>query len=101
MDVSPGHSAPSDVRHTKSQRTNDEKFTASQFSGLLQPVSTLDGGARVFGTLWPTTYYMHASVGAFTKGLGADGLLMDALALAAFLPILIGLSVAGLPRQEH
>ena len=72
----------------------------TQFSGLLQPVSTLDGGARVFGTLWPTTYYMHASVGAFTKGLGADGLLMDALALAAFIPILIGLSVAGLPRQE-
>jgi ribosome-dependent ATPase len=72
----------------------------TQFSGLLQPVSTLDGGARVFGTLWPTTYYMHASVGAFTKGLGPDGLLTDALALAAFIPVLIGLSVAGLPRQE-
>ena len=72
----------------------------TQFSGLLQPVSTLDGGARVFGTLWPTSYYMHASVGAFTKGLGADGLLWDAVALAAFIPILIGLGVAGLPRQE-
>ena len=31
----------------------------TQFSGLLQPVSTLDGGARVFGTLWPTTV-LHA-----------------------------------------
>ena len=72
----------------------------TQFSGLLQPVSTLEGSARAFGTLWPTTYYMHASVGAFTKGLGADGLLRDALALAAFIPVLIGLSVAGLPRQE-
>ncbi len=72
----------------------------TQFSGLLQPVSTLDGGARIFGTLWPTTYYMHASVGAFTKGLGPDGLLTDALALAAFIPVLIGLSVVGLPRQE-
>ena len=72
----------------------------TQFSGLLQPVSTLDGGARVFGTLWPTSYYIHASVGAFTKGLGADGLLTDALALAAFIPVLIGLGVAGLPRQE-
>ncbi len=47
----------------------------TQFSGLLQPVSTLEGSARAFGTLWPTTYYMHASVGAFTKGLAADGLL--------------------------
>ncbi len=72
----------------------------TQFSGLLQPVSTLEGSARAFGTLWPTTYYMHASVGAFTKGLGADGLLRDALALGAFIPVLIGLSVAGLPRQE-
>ena len=72
----------------------------TQFSGLLQPVSTLEGSARAFGTVWPTTYYMHASVGAFTKGLGAVGLLRDALALAAFIPVLIGLSVAGLPRQE-
>src|SRR5512135_3532250 len=30
MDVSPGHSGLSDVRHTKSQRTNAEKFTASE-----------------------------------------------------------------------
>ncbi|MFO0959683.1 MAG: ribosome-associated ATPase/putative transporter RbbA [Isosphaeraceae bacterium] len=72
----------------------------TQFSGLLQPVSTLDGGARAFGTIWPTTYYMHASVGAFTKGLTARELLRDALALAAFIPILVGLSVLGLPRQE-
>ena len=33
MDVSPGHSTLSDVRHTKSQRTNDEKFTASECCG--------------------------------------------------------------------
>ena len=72
----------------------------TQFSGMLQPVSTLDGGARILGTIWPTTYYMHASVGAFTKGLGAEGLWIDALALAAFIPVLIGFSVAGLPRQE-
>jgi len=39
-------------------------------------------------------------VGAFTKGLGANGLWIDALALAVFIPVLIGFSVAGLPRQE-
>ena len=72
----------------------------TQFSGMLQPVSTLDGGARVLGTIWPTRYYMHASVGAFTKGLGAEGLWIVAPALAAFIPVLIGLSVAGLPREE-
>lgn len=72
----------------------------TQFSGMLQPVSTLVGNARVFGTLWPTTYYMHASVGAFTKGLGAELLVNDALALAAFIPVLVGLSIFALPRQE-
>ena len=34
------------------------------------------------------------------QGPGGRRPLMDALALAAFIPVLIGLSVAGLPRQE-
>ena len=42
-----------------------------QFSGLLQPVSTLEGSAGFIGSIWPTTYYMHSSLGAYTKGLGA------------------------------
>src|SRR5262249_44071475 len=42
-----------------------------QFSGLLQPVSTLEGSAAVVGSIWPATYYMHSSLGAYTKGLGA------------------------------
>ena len=72
----------------------------TQFSGLLQPVSTLAGGARVVGTIWPTTYYMHASVGAFTKGLGPRLLAFDALAIAAFIPVLTALAVAALRAQE-
>ena len=60
----------------------------TQFSGLLQPVSTLEGRARLVGSLWPTTYYMHASVGAFTKALGPRLLAGDVLALALFIPVL-------------
>lgn len=30
-----------------------------QFSGMMQPVSTLEGGARFMGYLWPTSYYLH------------------------------------------
>jgi len=41
-----------------------------QFSGLSQPVSTLEGQARTIGMIWPTTHYMHSSLGAFTKGIG-------------------------------
>ena len=29
------------------------------------PVSTLEGNAQLVGSIWPTTYYMHSSVGAF------------------------------------
>ena len=72
----------------------------TQFSGMLQPVSTLEGAARIFGSIWPTTYFMHASVGAFTKGLGIRLLIGDLLVLTAFVPILLGLSIAALPSQE-
>ena len=72
----------------------------TQFSGLLQPVSTLEGRARLVGSLWPTTYYMHASVGAFTKALGPRLLAGDVLALALFIPVLTVLTAAALKRQE-
>jgi ribosome-dependent ATPase len=72
----------------------------TQFSGMLQPVSTLEGGARIVGSLWPTTYYMHASVGAFTKGLYFDMLLTDVLALASFIPVLLAATSLALTRQE-
>ena len=57
-----------------------------QFSGLLQPVSTLTGSAKLMGVLWPTSYYMHASKGVFTKGLGADLLMQDVVFLLAASP---------------
>ncbi|MCP3098418.1 ribosome-associated ATPase/putative transporter RbbA [Myxococcus sp. K15C18031901] len=71
-----------------------------QFSGLLQPVSTLQGGAKVVGSIWPATYYMHASLGAFTKGLGAGLLLPDVAFLAVCVPLLLAISVVGLRKQE-
>ncbi|HWA98438.1 MAG TPA: ribosome-associated ATPase/putative transporter RbbA, partial [Pirellulales bacterium] len=72
----------------------------TQFSGMLQPVSTLEGSARLLGSLWPTTYYMHASVGAFTKGLDFHLLLRDAIAIGLFIPVLLMLAAAALRRQE-
>ncbi|WP_165225133.1 ribosome-associated ATPase/putative transporter RbbA [Aquisphaera insulae] len=71
-----------------------------QFSGMLQPVSTLQGSARIVGSLWPTTYYMRSSVGAFTKGLGAGALAVEAAAIAAFIPVLLLVAASLLRRQE-
>jgi ribosome-dependent ATPase len=71
-----------------------------QFSGLLQPVSTLKGGAGFIGSIWPATYYMHSSLGAYTKGLGLRLMTMDLLFLACSIPVLLAISWLGLRKQE-
>ncbi len=73
---------------------------ATQFSGMLQPVATLEGGAYVLGTLFPTTYFLRASVGAFTKGLSFSELMPFALACLAFWPGLLLLAYLLLKKQE-
>src|SRR5208283_4040162 len=70
------------------------------FSGLLQPVSTLTGSAKLIGVIWPTTYYTHASRGVFIKGLGADLLMQDVVFLACCIPVLWIVSVLALRKQE-
>jgi ribosome-dependent ATPase len=72
-----------------------------QFSGMITPVSSLEGPARILGTLWPTTWYMGLSVGTFTKGLGLSELSGHLLRLAAFGPVLTGLAVLALRKQER
>jgi len=72
-----------------------------QFSGLLQPVSTLEGSARVVGSLWPATYYMHSSLGTYTKGLGARLMMGDILFLAGCIPVFLAISWLGLRKQER
>jgi len=72
-----------------------------QFSGLLQPISTLKGGAGFIGSIWPASYYMHSSLGAYTKGLGFRLMMMDVLFLACSIPVLLGISWLGLKKQER
>jgi ribosome-dependent ATPase len=71
------------------------------FSGMMQPVSSLEGGAAIIGKIIPTTYFMNISVGTFTKGLGFGELSSEFAALLIFLPILTALSVLLLNRQER
>lgn len=72
-----------------------------QFSGMMEPVSSLEGPARVMGTLWPTTWYMAISVGTFTKGLGLADLSGALVRLAAFGPVFTGLAILALRKQER
>jgi len=69
------------------------------FSGLTDPVSSLEGAAALIGRLFPATYFITLSRGVFSKALGFTDLQPELLALAAFGPALTLLSVALLPKQ--
>lgn len=66
---------------------------ATMFAGMLVPTSSITGFGAVLGRLFPMTYFLPLSVGAFTKGLGFADLSGDLLILAAFVP---GLTILGL-----
>jgi ribosome-dependent ATPase len=72
-----------------------------QFSGLLQPVSTLTGNAALVGSIWPASYYMHSSLGAYTKGLEPRLMLRDIGYMTVCIPVLLTISLAGLRKQER
>jgi len=74
---------------------------ATQFSGMLTPVSSLSGAGAVVGHVFPMTYFLKISVGTFTKGLGLGDLAANLAALAFLVPVLTLLSLAFLRKQER
>jgi ribosome-dependent ATPase len=71
-----------------------------QFSGIIQPTSTLEGAGHFIGSVWPATYYMHLSVAAFTKGLSFTDLTQDLVVLAIFGPCFVIFAAMFLKKQE-
>jgi ribosome-dependent ATPase len=74
---------------------------ATMFAGMMVPVSSLTGMARIMGRLFPMTYFLPVSVGTFTKGLGFADLKTNLGALALFVPALLALSLLLLRKQER
>jgi ribosome-dependent ATPase len=73
---------------------------ATQFAGMLTPVSSLSGAGAVIGHIFPMTYFLRISVGTITKGLGFADLGVDLVVLAATIPALTLLSLLLLRKQE-
>lgn len=71
-----------------------------QYSGMIQPTSTLEGAGHIIGSVWPATYYMHLSVAAFTKGLSFTDLTRDLIILAMFGPFFVVMAATFLKKQE-
>ena len=74
---------------------------ATQFSGLINPVSSLEGAGALIGTVFPTTYFVTICRGVFSKGLDFPALSHELLALALCYPVLLGVSIALLKKQER
>jgi ribosome-dependent ATPase len=73
---------------------------AANFSGVMVPVSSLTGPARLAGLSFPSSWYQLVSIGTFTKGLGFQDLWPNLLVLAGFF---VGFGVAAtliLRKQE-
>lgn len=73
---------------------------AIQFSGLLNPVSSLEGIGALIGNAYPTSHFLIISRGVFSKGLGLADLYPYFTPLLIAIPVLTLLSVAGLKKQE-
>lgn len=71
------------------------------FSGMTQPVSSLEGMPVLLSKIIPTSHFMTISVGTFTKALGFGDLWMQFVALALFFPALTGLAMILLGKQER
>ena len=73
---------------------------ATLFSGLIDPVSSLEGGGALIGRIYPTTHFLTITRGTFSKALGFADLHGSFIPLLIAIPVLIGLSAAFLKKQE-
>jgi ribosome-dependent ATPase len=73
---------------------------AAQFSGMMDPVSSLEGAGALIGRIFPTTHYLTISRGTFSKGLGFFDLESAFVPLLLATPVLVGLTAALLRKQE-
>jgi ribosome-dependent ATPase len=74
---------------------------AVQFSGMINPVSSLEGAGAVIGRYYPTSHFLTIARGTFSKALGISDLYTSFIPLLIAIPVLIGLGTVLLKKQEH
>jgi ribosome-dependent ATPase len=72
-----------------------------QFAGLLNPVSSLEGVGAFIGRIYPATHFLIISRGVFGKALGLNTLAPSFWPLLAAVPVILGLAIVLLKKQEH
>ena len=74
---------------------------ATQFSGMTDPVSSLQGMGALIGRIYPTAHFMTISRGTFSKGLGFGDLGASFVPLLIAVPVLLGLATFLLKKQAR
>ncbi len=73
---------------------------ASQFSGLLNSVSSLGGVGQFIGNIFPTTHMLTITRGVFNKALTYGDLQDQLLAMAVTIPVVATAAILCLKREE-
>jgi len=73
---------------------------AVQFAGLINPVSSLEGSGRWIGEIYPASHMFTISRGVFSKALGFSDLHSAFWPLLLAVPVILGLAIVLLKKQE-
>lgn len=73
---------------------------ATQFSGMIDPVASLEGPGRWIGQIYPTSHFLTIARGTFSKALNLGDLWGSFIPLLIAVPLVLGLSVLLLKKQE-
>ncbi|CAB5699849.1 Uncharacterized ABC transporter ATP-binding protein YbhF [Delftia tsuruhatensis] len=73
----------------------------TQFAGLVDPVSSLEGAGRVIGEVYPASHMIAISRGVFSKALGFRELAGSFWPLLLSVPVILGLAIALTRKQEN
>ncbi|WP_424140551.1 ribosome-associated ATPase/putative transporter RbbA [Roseomonas chloroacetimidivorans] len=74
---------------------------AVQYSGMIDPVSSLQGAGALIGRIYPATYFVTISRGTFSKALGFGDLWADFVPLLITIPVLLLLGAMLLRKQAR
>lgn len=73
---------------------------ATQYGGIIDPVSSLEGMGRVIGEVFPTSHFVTISRGVFAKALDFGDLAASFLPMLLLLPVLVTLGAFFVRKQE-
>ena len=74
---------------------------ATQFAGLIDPVSSLEGSSKFIGEIYPATHMISISRGVFSKALGLADVTGPLWAMLLSVPVILGAAVLLLKKQER